>query len=71
VDVLARSYDAAALCGLIAHAAGLRDTPAPCRPADLVVGFDWARVRGEDRIMAWRRGALVLDSPDVSPDGTA
>lgn len=69
VDVLARSYDAAALCGIIAHAAGLRDTPAPCRPADLVVGFDWARVRGADRIMAWRRGALVLDFPDVPSDG--
>lgn len=63
VDVLARCYDAAALCGIIAHAAGLRDTPAPCRPADLVGEFDWARVRSEDRIMAWRRGALVLDEP--------
>jgi glutamyl-Q tRNA(Asp) synthetase len=65
VDVLARCYDAAALCGIIAHSAGLRDTPAPCRPADLVREFDWARVRSEDRIMAWRRGALVLDEPGV------
>jgi glutamyl/glutaminyl-tRNA synthetase len=66
VDVLARRYDAAALCGIVAHAAGLRDTPAPCRPAELVAGFDWARVRDDDRVMAWRGDALVVDF-----DGTA
>lgn len=61
VDVLADRYDAAALCGLIAHAAGLCATPAPVQPADLVVGFDWSRVHEQDRVMAWRDGALVLD----------
>jgi glutamyl/glutaminyl-tRNA synthetase len=61
VDVLARHHDAAALCGIVAHAAGLRDTPAPCRPAALVDGFDWSRVRNQDRVLAWRDGALVLD----------
>jgi hypothetical protein len=43
----------------------LRDTPATCSTADLVCEFDWDRVRSEDRIMAWHRGALVLDQPGV------
>lgn len=64
VGVLARHYDAAALCGILAHAAGLRDQPWPCRPAELVDGFDWARVRSADRVLAWREGALVLDAAD-------
>lgn len=64
VDALARRYGPAELCGLVAHAAGLQGAADPCRPADLVAGFDWARVRAADRVMAWRDYALVLDPPD-------
>ncbi|ACY13006.1 glutamate--tRNA ligase family protein [Haliangium ochraceum] len=63
VDALAPHYSAPALCGVLAHAAGLRASPAPCRPADLVSDFDWGRVREDDRVMAWRAPALVLDPP--------
>jgi len=38
------------LCGILAHAAGLRDTPEPVRPRDLIEQFAWARVTVEDRV---------------------
>lgn len=44
-------YDGLGLCGWLAYAAGLVDTEAPCTPASLVAGFDWARVRREDRLV--------------------
>jgi glutamyl/glutaminyl-tRNA synthetase len=44
-------YDGPALCGALAHLAGLTATPAPCTPAELVAGFDWARVRRDDRVV--------------------
>jgi glutamyl/glutaminyl-tRNA synthetase len=52
------------LCGLLAHAAGLVEHPAPCTPADLVAGFDWARVPARDRVARWDadRGLVFDDS---------
>ena len=47
---LRRHHDGPALCGLLAHAAGLVATPAPCTPALLVPTFSWARVPTEDRV---------------------
>lgn len=43
---------AEAWCGRLAALAGLRDDAAPCRPADLLADFDWARVAAEDRRFA-------------------
>jgi len=43
-------YDRAALCGILAHAAGLIDRPLACTPAELVKTFDWSRVPVTDRI---------------------
>lgn len=42
--------DAEIWCGHLAALAGLRPDDAPCRPADLVADFDWARVSTEDRL---------------------
>ena len=55
-------HAAPALCGLLAHGAGILDAPAPCAPAELVAGFDWSRVRTADRVARWdpERG-LVFD----------
>lgn len=53
-------YSAAALCGLLACAAGLRAAPEPCAPADLVAGFTWERVRDPDRVLTWTGEALVM-----------
>lgn len=39
------------LCGTLAHLAGLVAAPQPITPAELVAGFDWARVRRDD--VAW------------------
>lgn len=36
------------LVGYLAHSLGLRDTPTPCRPAELVEGFAWERLRRDD-----------------------
>jgi glutamyl-Q tRNA(Asp) synthetase len=41
------------LCGILAAAAGLRASPSPCRPAELIAEFDWARVGTTDRIATW------------------
>jgi glutamyl/glutaminyl-tRNA synthetase len=48
-----------ALCGWLAWAAGLLEAPEPRRPADLVAGFDWARVRTEDPIVRWTGSGLA------------
>jgi glutamyl-tRNA synthetase/glutamyl-Q tRNA(Asp) synthetase len=48
---LRQAYDADALCGVLAHAAGLLDAPHPVRPEELVRGFDWQRVRETDRVL--------------------
>ena len=54
-------HDGPGLCGLLAHAAGLAATPAPCRPADLVAGFDWRRVPAADRVARWTEHGLVIE----------
>jgi glutamyl-tRNA synthetase/glutamyl-Q tRNA(Asp) synthetase len=56
---LRRAYDGSALCGVLAHAAGLVDEPKPVTPADLLAGFDWRRVRDEDRVLDWNGAELV------------
>jgi glutamyl-tRNA synthetase/glutamyl-Q tRNA(Asp) synthetase len=52
-EQLRAHYDAAALCGLLARAAGLRAEPAPLRPAELLVDFDWQRVERRDQVLRW------------------
>ena len=59
VEALRRTYDAPALVGLLACAAGLRERPEPVTPAGLLRDFDWARVRSVDRVVRWN-GALQI-----------
>ena len=54
-------HDGPGLCGILAHAAGLAATTAPCRPADLVAGFDWRRVPASDRVARWTEHGLAID----------
>jgi glutamyl/glutaminyl-tRNA synthetase len=62
-------YDGPALCGVLAHAAGLAATSAPCAPAELVPGFDWRRVPTSDRIARWdERGLVISDEPALQND---
>ena len=56
-------YDGPALCGLLAHAAGLWPAPEPCTPAELVAAFDWRRVPTVDRVARWDLGGLVIGDP--------
>ena len=53
-------HDGPALCGILAHAAGLRDAPTPCWPADLVADFTWARVPRADRVARWGDDGLTI-----------
>lgn len=48
------------LCGLLAHAVGLRDEPGPCTPQSLVGAFTWARVRGDDLVVSWDGSRLAF-----------
>jgi glutamyl/glutaminyl-tRNA synthetase len=48
------------LCGILARAAGLTDSPRACTPHELVDHFDWARVTRRDVIARWT-GELVID----------
>ena len=53
-------YDAASLCGLLAHAAGLVDTPSATTPSVLLPDFDWRRVGAVDRVLDWDGSSLSL-----------
>jgi len=57
---LRRRYDAAALCGLLACAAGLRAEPEPATPQALLAGFRWERVAARDRVLRWAGERLEL-----------
>ena len=59
-EALRESYRGEELCGLLAHACGLRPDPAAVRPQDLVTDFRWADVRGRDRRLDWDGRALHL-----------
>jgi glutamyl-tRNA synthetase/glutamyl-Q tRNA(Asp) synthetase len=50
---LRRVYSARALCGWLAHAAGLLARPEEVTPAELLPEFDWSRVANEDRVVRW------------------
>jgi len=54
-------HDGPALCGILAHAAGLAATTAPCTPAELVDVFDWRSVPTSDRVARWGEQGLVID----------
>lgn len=63
LDALRVRYDAEDLCGVIASSVGLVPAGTRCRPAELVSGFDWARVAAEDVELAWdERAGLVARS---------
>ena len=50
LPALRARHSADELCGLLAHAAGLVDAPAPCTPRSLVARFAWANVPARDRV---------------------
>jgi glutamyl/glutaminyl-tRNA synthetase len=62
-EALRGVYDARALCGLLAFAAGLEPSPAPASPGALLPRFDWSRVAHEDRVVRWTGAALVVLGP--------
>lgn len=43
----ASGLSAERLVGLLAHSCGLRETPAPAMPRDLLADFDWSRIQRE------------------------
>jgi glutamyl-Q tRNA(Asp) synthetase len=53
-------YDGPALCGILAHAAGLTPAPLPCRPNELAAKFDWRCVPTRDRVARWGEHGLVI-----------
>lgn len=57
----------AAMCGWLAHAAGLRDRAEPCTPAELAVDFDWANVRRDDLEVTWDPARQLLATRDPTP----
>jgi len=52
-NALRAHYDGASLCGVLAHAAGLRDTDRRVTPGELLADFSWDRVAAADRLMVW------------------
>lgn len=53
-------YSATQLCGVLAFAAGLIESPEPTTPSELVGEFSWQRVRSEDRIAIWTGQRLEI-----------
>jgi glutamyl-Q tRNA(Asp) synthetase len=64
-ETLRGHYDAPALCGVLAQAAGLRERPELVSPAELLADFDWRRVTTRDRVMRWTGQRLEV-LPDAS-----
>lgn len=60
---LKRHVAADALCGLLAHVAGLTDDDAPRTPRELLADFDWDRVEARDQVMRWTGDRLVHLGP--------
>lgn len=60
-EALRAHYDAPALVGVLAFAAGLLECPEPARPRDLLAHFDWSRVGEEDRVLHWMGEGLVAE----------
>jgi glutamyl/glutaminyl-tRNA synthetase len=72
VPELRSTYSGAQLCGLLAHWAGLRDTPTPCTPDELIRDFTWSRVRDTDLVInvhAARLSASTSGLPDFRTSG--
>lgn len=61
MDALRARYEAPALVGWLAHAAGLLPQPTPTLPAELPPKFDWERVPHVDRLVRWTGQELVLE----------
>jgi glutamyl/glutaminyl-tRNA synthetase len=55
-------HDGPALCGLLAHAANLTETAAPCTPDALIASFDWRRVPVDDRVACWTEAGLAISA---------
>ena len=53
-------YTGPALCGFLAHAAGLLDAPREIHPEELLPDFAWQRVGDEDRVVEWDGAVLRL-----------
>ena len=53
-------HDGPALCGILAHAAGLLPEPSPCQPSELVAAFDWQRVPTLDRVARFDEHGLSI-----------
>jgi glutamyl/glutaminyl-tRNA synthetase len=56
---LREHYTPERLCGFLAWVSGLRATPTPATPRDLLQEFDWQRVRRDDQVLRWTGGELL------------
>jgi glutamyl/glutaminyl-tRNA synthetase len=67
---LRQHYNAAQLCGLLAHAAGFVDTAEPTTPRNLLEHFNWQKVAEADVTLRWTGTALeqVSGSPLSAPN---
>jgi glutamyl-Q tRNA(Asp) synthetase len=58
-SALRQHHSAEALCGMLAHTAGLAPTAEPTTPAALVGTFDWERVERRDAVLRWTGSELL------------
>ncbi len=58
-------YTPERLCGFLAWIAGLRETPEPTAPAELVADFAWSRVGRRDRVVRWSGSELAPVEPET------
>ncbi|MBW2272344.1 MAG: hypothetical protein JRG96_03670 [Deltaproteobacteria bacterium] len=57
---LRAAYTPEQLCGLLAHAVGLRASPDPLRPESLLPDFAWPRIHPQDQVLHWTGHTLTL-----------
>ena len=76
VPELKKSMNAEALCGVLAAAVGLRSSPQPVTPRELLADFTWDAVTTRDVPLRWTGTGLHLESspvivsPSSMPSGT-
>lgn len=58
--LLKKHYSAEELCGILAHIAGINETPSPQTPLGLLASFSWEKVRKENVVLKWNDSSHQL-----------
>jgi glutamyl-tRNA synthetase/glutamyl-Q tRNA(Asp) synthetase len=67
---LAERASGAEICGQLAFAAGLLETPHAATPRELLPDFDWSRVESRDQLTRWTGSELLFAPASLGASGS-